>query len=330
MWRFSNPGLLSFLMAIPAIIWMEYRVKGKPALLYSSIRPLKGTFYNFFSPRGILLLLRSLALIFLILALARPQTGQSSTEVPTQGIDIMLALDTSGSMQAMDFESDNKSVNRLHVVKQVVARFIKGRTNDLIGMVVFAENAYTLCPLTLDYDVLTSFLDRVQIGMAGDGTAVGSALATAVKRLRDSEAKSKVVILLTDGRNNAGAIGPEAAAKLAKSYNIKVYCIGAGTKGSVPFVVNSFFGEQTIYQKVDLDEDSLKLIARITGGEYFRATDTQSMEAIYRKIDAMEKTPVKVKEYRVYTEYFSFFLALGVFVLAIEVFLGNTWLRIIP
>jgi len=330
MWRFSNPGFLSLLMAIPAIIWMEYRVKGKPALLYSSIRPLKGTFYNVFSPRGILLLFRSLALIFLILALARPQTGQSSTEIPTQGIDIMLALDTSGSMEAMDFESDNKSVNRLHVVKQVVARFIKGRTNDLIGMVVFAENAYTLCPLTLDYDVLTSFLDRVQIGMAGDGTAVGSALATAVKRLRDSEAKSKVVILLTDGRNNTGAIGPEAAAKLAKSYNIKVYCIGAGTKGSVPFVVNSFFGEQTIYQKVDLDEDSLKLIARITGGEYFRATDTESMEAIYKKIDAMEKTPVKVREYRAYTEYFSFFLALGIFVLGIEVFLGNTWLRILP
>ena len=331
MWRFSNPGLLCLVLAIPAIIWMEYGIKGKPALLYSSIRPLQGSSRRYFiSPRGILLLLRSLALIFLILALARPQTGRSNTEVQTQGIDIMLALDTSWSMEAMDFESENKWVNRLDVVKQVVASFIKGRKNDRIGMVVFAENAYTQCPLTLDYEVLVRFLDRVQVGMAGDGTAVGSAIATAVKRLRDSQAKSKVVILLTDGSNNAGTIDPEAAAKLAKGYNIKVYCIGAGTKGPAPFRVDSVFGEQTIYQKVDLDEDSLKLIARITGGEYFRATDTESMVAIYKKIDAMEKTPVKVKEYKEYTEQFTLFLVLGIFLLGMEVFLGNTWLRVVP
>jgi Ca-activated chloride channel homolog len=331
MWRFNNPSLLSLTLVIPVIIWIEYTIRDKPALFYSSIHPLKGPPKRYFySPRGILLLLRSLALIFLILALARPQTGRSSTEIPTQGIDIVLALDTSGSMQAMDFEIENKWVNRLDVVKQVVARFIKGRKNDRIGMVVFAENAYTQCPLTLDYEVLARFLDRVQIGMAGDGTAVGSALATAVKRLRDSQAKSKVVILLTDGRNNAGAIDPEAAAKLAKSDNIKVYCIGAGTKGTAPFVVDSPFGERTIYQKVDLDEDSLKRIARITGGEYFRATDTEGMEASYKKIDAMEKTPVKVKEYQEYTEHFTLFLVLGIFLLGIEVFLGNTWLRVIP
>ena len=331
MWRFNNPSLLCLFLAIPAIIWMEFSIKRRPALLFSGICRLKGLPQrDFFSPRGTLVLLRSLALLLLILALARPQTGRTGTEVLTQGIDIMLALDTSGSMQALDFESDNKRVNRLYMVKQVVARFIKGRKNDRIGMVVFADNAYTQCPLTLDYGVLTSFLDRVQIGMAGDGTAVGSALATALKRLRDSQAKSKVVILLTDGRNNAGTIDPETAAKLAKSYYVKVYTIGAGTKGPAPYVVDSAFGEQTIYQKVDLDEDSLTQIAQITGGEYFRATDTESLEGIYKKIDAMEKTPIKVKEYQEYTERFTLFLVPGLFLLGIEVFLGNTWLRKIP
>ena len=331
MWRFNNPGLLVLLLAIPALIWREYRSTERPALLFSSIRLLKGLpRRGFLSPRGVLILLRCLALILLILALARPQAGKSNTEIPHQGIDIMLALDTSGSMEAMDFESDNQWVTRLAVVKQVVARFIKGRRDDAIGMVVFAGNAYTQCPLTLDYQVLVSLLDRVQIGIAGDGTAVGSALATAVKRLRDSPAKSKVVILLTDGRNNAGTIDPEGAARLAKSYNIKVYCIGAGTKGAAPFVVDSYFGKQTIYQKVDLDEDSLQQIARITGGEYFRATDRESMEAIYRKIDALEKTPAKVKQYQEYTEHFPIFLVLGIVLLGIEILLGNTGLRTIP
>lgn len=331
MWRFNNPGLLYLLLAIPAFIWMESCIKRRPALLFSSIRTLKGLHQrDYFYPRWILVLLRSLALLLLILALARPQTGQTSTEVLTQGIDIMLSLDTSGSMQALDFESNNKRVNRLYVVKQVVARFIKGRKNDRIGMVVFADNAYTQCPLTLDYGVLTSFLDRVQIGMAGDRTAVGSALATAVKRLRDSKAKSKVIILLTDGRNNAGTIDPETASKLAKSYNVKVYTIGAGTKGPAPFVVDSLFGKQTVYQHVDLDEDSLKQIAQITGGEYFRATDTESLEAIYKKINALEKTQIKVREYQEYTERFTFFLMPGLFFLGIEVILGNTWLRKIP
>jgi Ca-activated chloride channel family protein len=331
MWRLEYPWSLCLLLVVPLIIWMELRGKRKSALLFSSLGILEGQRQKApFSPRRILVVLRSLALLFLILALARPQTGQSSSEVLTEGIDIILCLDTSGSMQALDFQINNERVNRLQVIKQVVARFIEGRKNDRIGMVVFAANAYTQCPLTQDYGVLESFLDRVQIGMAGDMTAVGSAIATSVKRLRDSKAKSKVVILLTDGRNNAGAIDPETAARLAKTFNIKVYTIGAGTKGPVPFVVDSPFGKQTIYQNVDLDEASLKQIAQITGGEYFRATDTRSLEDIYKKIDAMEKTKVKVKEYREYTEQFPFFLVTGLFFLGVEVLLGNTWLRKIP
>jgi Ca-activated chloride channel family protein len=331
MWRFESPWFLSLLLTIPVLVWMEFKGVRNSALRFSSIRILESMRRSGpVSLRRILILLRSLALIFLILALARPQTGQSSSEVLTEGVDIILCLDTSGSMQALDFEINAKRVNRLQAVKQVVARFIKKRKSDRMGMVVFAVNAYTQCPLTLDYGVLNGFLDRVQIGMAGDMTAIGSALATSVKRLRDSKAKSKVVVLLSDGRNNAGAIDPETAARLARSYQVKVYTIGVGSKGPAPFEVDTVFGKQLVYQNVDLDEASLKQIADLTGGEYFRATDTQSLEAIYGKIDAMEKTKVKVKEYQEYTEKFPLFLVPGLFFLGVEVVLANTWLRKIP
>ena len=331
MWRFESPWFLCLILAIPALVLMEFRGGRSSALRFSSIRILDAMRRSGpVSSRRILILLRSLALLFLILALARPQTGQSSSEVLTEGVDIILCLDTSGSMQALDFELNNQRVNRLQAVKQVVARFIKKRKSDRMGMVVFAGNAYTQCPLTLDYGVLSGFLDRVQIGMAGDTTAIGSALATSVKRLRDSRAKSKVVVLLSDGRNNAGAIDPETAARLAGSCQVKVYTIGVGSQGPAPFEVDTVFGKQLVYQNVDLDETSLRRIAELTGGAYFRATDTQSLEAIYSKIDALEKTTVKVKEYREYTEQFPFFLVPGLIFLGIEVILANTRLRKIP
>ncbi len=331
MWRFESPWFLCLLLVVPALIWMELKGTKSSALRFSSIRILDVMSRSgSVSPRRILLMLRSLAVLFLVLALARPQTGQSSSEVLTEGIDIMLCLDTSGSMQALDFEINGKRVNRLTAVRQVVSRFIKKRKSDRIGMVVFAGNAYTQSPLTLDYGVLNSFLDRVQIGMAGDMTAIGSGLATAVKRLKDSPSKSKVVILLSDGRNNTGAIDPETAARLARTYQIKVYTIGAGSKGPAPFEVETPFGKQIVYQNVDLDEATLRQIADLTGGEYFRATDTGSLEAIYSRIDAMEKTKTKVKEYQEYTEQFPWFLIPGVLFLGLEVILGNTWLRKIP
>jgi Ca-activated chloride channel family protein len=330
MWRFEDPWNLVFLLVIP--IWLYLRRKRrKSALLFSTLTTLKEF------PQGratlsrrILTLLRGTALVFLILAFARPQTGQTSTEVLTEGIDIVLCLDTSGSMNALDFEINGQRVNRLDVVKDVVAKFIKGREHDRMGMVVFAGHAYTQCPLTLDRGVLLTLLDKVTIGPAGDGTAIGSALATSVKRLKDSKAKSKVIILLTDGRNNAGKIDPETAAKLAQTYHIKVYCIGAGTRGPAPFLVNSFFGQRYVYQNVDIDERTLKEIADTTGGEYFRATDTEGLKKIYKKIDAMEKSKVKVKEYREYTERFSFFLVPGLLCLGVEIVLGNTRWRKIP
>lgn len=331
MWRFEDPLFLLLLAVLPLLVWREFAAFGSPALRFSSLgilEPLRGK--GAVSSRRTLIALRSLALLFLILALARPQTGQSSSEVQTEGIDIMLCLDTSGSMQALDFEINGERVNRLQAVKQVVSRFIRKRKSDRIGMVVFAVNAYTQCPLTLDYGVLAGFLERVQIGMAGDGTAIGSALATSVKRLRDSKAKSKVVILLSDGRNNAGAIDPETAARLARTYGVKVYTIGAGSRGPAPFAVDTVFGKRIVYQDVDLDEASLKQIARLTGGEYFRAADTRSLENIYARIDAMEKTSVKVKEFREYTEQFPVFLVPGLIFLGLEVVLANTLLRKIP
>jgi Ca-activated chloride channel family protein len=331
MWRFEDPWLLCLALAIP--LWILFELKGRrgAALLFSSLTNVKAMRQRgAVASRRLLLVLRALALMFLVLAAARPQSGQSSTEILSQGIDIILCVDTSGSMRAMDFEIDGQRVDRLRVAKDVVARFVKGRKNDRIGMVVFAGQAYTQCPLTLDYGVLAGFLDHVQIGMAGDGTAIGSALGTSVKRLRDSEAKSKVVVLLTDGRNNAGKIDPETAAKIAEQYRIKVYTIGAGTRGAAPFLVDGFFGKQYVYQNVDLDEEALKKVAEITGGEYFRATDTEGLEEIYKRIDEMEKTEVKVKEYEEYTELFPRFLIPGLVFVGLEIMLGNTWLRKIP
>lgn len=330
MWRFEDPWNLALLLLIPLWLFVQRR-QPKGTLLFSGLKtlkdvPRKGTVLA----KGGPLLLRAAALFLMIVALARPQSGRTSTEVLTEGIDILLTLDTSGSMEALDFEIEGRRINRLAVVKNVVAKFIQGREHDRMGMVVFAGNAYTQCPLTLDREVLLTLLDRVEIGPAGDGTAIGSALATAVKRLKDSNAKSKVVILLTDGRNNTGKIDPETAAKLAKSYNIKVYCIGAGTKGPAPFLVDSFFGKRYVYQDVDIDEETLKMIAETTGGKYFRATDTKGLKAIYDKIDTMEKTKVEVKKYSEYTEEFSWFLVPGLFFLGLEVILGNTLWRRIP
>ena len=275
-------------------------------------------------------MLRCLAVTLFVVALARPQSGTKASEVLTEGIDIILCLDTSGSMQALDFKWRNERQNRLQVVKRVVSDFIRGRKNDRIGMVVFGEEAFTQCPLTLDYGVLLNFLDQVEIGIAGDSTAIGSALGTCVNRLKELKSKSKVVILLTDGRNNAGRVSPETAAEIAKTFHIKTYTIGVGTEGEVPFLVDTIFGKKYVYQRVDLDEDTLKGIARITGGKYFKATNTRALEEIYKQIDTLEKTKVEVKEYMEYQELFVWFLFPGLACILLEVILGNTRFRKIP
>jgi len=275
-------------------------------------------------------MIRFLALALLIIALARPQEGHKSTEILSIGVDIMLALDTSGSMRALDFIEDEKRITRLAVVKGVVSKFIDNRPNDRVGMVVFGEQAYTQCPLTLDQGILQSFLSKLEIGMAGDSTAIGSAIGIAVKRLKDLESKSKVIILLTDGRNNAGSLPPLQAAQTAKTFGVKIYTIGVGTKGKAPFLVNSIFGQRYVYQQVDIDENTLKKIAQVTGGEYFRATDLESLKNIYNQIDEMEKSEVKVIDHSEYKELFYYFLVPGLMFILLEIGLSNSFLRRIP
>jgi Ca-activated chloride channel family protein len=281
--------------------------------------------------RHILIALRVLIIVLLVMALARPQSGKAHSKVTTEGIDIILALDVSGSMLAEDFNLKNKRRNRLYVSKEVVKDFIEWRENDRIGMVVFAGAAYTQCPLTLDYDVLLQFLEKVEIGMVEDGTAIGSAIGVCVNRLKSSKAKSKVVILLTDGRNNAGGIDPLTAAELAKTFGMKIYTVGAGTKGLAPYPTKNLFGLKTYRSiQIDIDEETLTEIAKITGGKYFRATDTASLKEVYKQIDSLEKTEMEEAKYTEYSELFPYLLlpALGIFLL--EVVLANTRFRRIP
>ncbi len=272
-------------------------------------------------------ILRIIAISLFILALSRPQAGESYREITTEGIDIVIALDTSGSMRAEDF----KPHNRLYVAKQVTKEFIQGRKNDRIGLVVFAAMAFTQCPLTLDYGILMSFVDMIDFGMIKDGTAIGSAIATAVMRLKNSPGKSKVIILLTDGRNNAGNIDPLTATKIAKKFNIKIYTIGVGRRGMALFPVEDpIFGKRYVRAPVEIDEELLKKIAKETGGKYYRATDAQKLEKIFKEISQMEKTEIKMKEYVQYSELFHYFLIPGLILFFIEQILGRTRFKKLP
>ncbi len=281
--------------------------------------------------RHSLIALRVFIIVLLILALARPQSGKAHSKIMTEGIDIILALDVSGSMLAEDFTIKGKRRNRLYVAKDVVRDFIKWRENDRIGTVVFAGQTYTQCPLTLDYDILLQFFDKIKIGMIEDGTAIGSAIGVCVNRLKSSKAKSKVVILLTDGRNNSGELDPLTAAELAKTFDIKIYTVGAGTKGLAPYPVKNIFG-QKMYRsiKIDIDEEGLTEIAKITDGRYFRATDTQSLKEVYKQIDNLEKTEMEITRYTEYKDLFHYLVipALGIFLF--EIVLANTRFRKIP
>ena len=328
--RFEDPWLLLFFLIVP---FLTIRAKGKQqvTISYSSIDTLHAMRSARVEILSILpLALRMFAISLLVLSLARPQEGHKSTEILSVGVDIILALDTSGSMQALDFIKDEKRDTRLAMVKDVVSQFIDNRPNDRMGMVVFGSEAYTQCPLTLDQGILKSFLSKLDIGMAGDSTAIGSAIGIAVKRLKDLKSKSKVIILLTDGRNNAGSLPPLQAAQTAKAFGIKIHTIAVGTLGKAPFLVNSIFGQRYVYQQVDIDEDTLKKISDLTGGQYFRATDLESLKTIYKQIDEMEKSEVKVIDHSEYTELFHYFLIPGLLILLLEILLSNTTLRRIP
>jgi Ca-activated chloride channel family protein len=329
MFRFYNPLWLILLAGIPAIVYF-YLIR--KSVRFSSLRYSDLSWYNLikkpgFNKRNILFILRLLALVVLILALSRPQSGSTSRDVESEGINIILCLDISGSMQAEDF----KPHNRLYAAKQVIRDFIKGRKTDRVGLVVFAKESVTQCPLTNDYSVLENFLDQVQIGQIEDGTAIGLGLATGVNRLRYVPGKSKVIILLTDGNNNAGEIEPLTAAELASLVKIRIYTIGAGKLGESYFNARDpVTGQVITYRLPELDESILKEIARQTGGEYFRATDEKALASIYKQIDEMEKTRVKVKEYTQYAELFPYFLWTGLIMVLVEAVLNHTLLRKLP
>lgn len=269
--------------------------------------------------------LRVLVISLLILILARPQSTNRWQEEKTEGIDIMLALDISSSMLARDFTPD-----RLEASKEVAMKFISGRTNDRLGLVVFAGESFTQCPLTTDHAVLMNLFNDIKSGMIDDGTAIGEGLAIAIQRLKDSKAKSKVIILLTDGENNRGAIDPLTAAEIAATFNVKVYTIGVGTIGMAPYPVNTPFGLKYQNMKVNIDEEVLTEIAKLTGGKYYRATDKDKLMRIYEEIDLLEKTKIEVKKFSKKEEKYEPFALLAALLLITEYLLRNTILRRIP
>lgn len=325
---FANPELLLFLLLIPGLaVWYYYRLNAKESdVQYSTLQPFAMIKYSMKERlRHLPFILRLIALALVIIALARPQSTSKGQNVYSEGIDIVLALDISGSMLAEDFQP-----NRIEAAKNVAQDFITGRVNDRIGLVIFSGESFTQCPLTVDYEVLKTLIKPLKSGMIEDGTAIGLGLANAVNRLRESKAKSKVIILLTDGVNNRGEIDPITAAEIAKSYGIRVYTVGVGTIGDAPYPVQTPFGIRYQMVPVEIDEKVLKQVADLTDGKYFRATDNKKLRSIYQEIDQLEKTRIEVRSYRRYTELFYSFIFVALFLLIGDVGLSNTWLRKIP
>ncbi len=330
--RLHDPWALLLLLAIPLLWWLQRRQAREANVRFSTLTVLRGIPHAGARRwRWVLHALRAAILVLLSVAMSRPQLGKAESKFTGEGIDIVLAVDISGSMLAEDFNLGSQRVNRLEIVKHVVKDFIGKRAGDRFALVLFGARPYTQCPLTLDHGWLLQNLERAEIGMIEDGTAVGSALATASGRLEHSDAKSKVVILLTDGQNNAGKISPITAADAAKALGIKVYTIGAGTRGMAPYPGRDLFGNK-VYQpvQVDIDEDTLKKIAQKTGGRYFRATDTQSLEEVYAEIDALERTTFTAPRFLDYYEFYPWLILPALALLIAEVGLGHTRLRKLP
>jgi len=325
---FGNPDFLFLLLVIPVLVaWYFYRRRKYNAdLQVSSTEAFASVGRNlkYFLHHG-LFVLRLLAIILLIVALARPQTSLSRQDVSVEGIDLVIALDVSGSMLAMDFKPD-----RLEAAKDVAMEFIDGRPNDRIGLVIFSGETFTQCPLTTDHAVLKNLFRDIHSGMIDDGTAMGDGLATAVNRLRGSKAVSKVIILLTDGNNNMGSLDPRSASEIAKLYGIRIYTVGIGTMGQAPYPVQTPFGMQTQMMEVKIDEPLLMEIAKATDGKYFRATNNAKLRAIYKEIDKMEKSKIDVTEFRKKKEEFLPLVLVAFILLGIEVLLRYVYLKNIP
>jgi Ca-activated chloride channel family protein len=330
---FERPWLLLLLLVIPILSYLRGHLGGSPAIIFSSTEPLRALGRLAESRAGnFLSCLLFFGLALLIIALAQPRTGKSITRVQASGIDIMMCNDISGSMLAEDYMIGNQRASRVDTIKKVTSEFIEGRPNDRIGLIAFAGRPYLVSPLTLDHDWLLKNLDRVQIGVVEDGTAIGSAIASACNRLKDKKSKSKIIVLLTDGDNNAGRIAPITAAEAAKALGIKVYTIGAGTDGYVPYPAGKDVFGRVVYQQVKfgMDEKDLKEIARITGGHYYRAAETNTLEDVFRQIDQYEKSKAEVTQFRQYRELFPWFLTAGLGVLFLQATLSQTVWRKLP
>ncbi|MGE5860081.1 MAG: vWA domain-containing protein [Ignavibacteria bacterium] len=325
---FAYPWFLYFLLLIPILgVWYWFRGrKLESSITYSSLNPFNTLPVSWRERlKHFPVALRLLALALLIVALARPQSFSSGEDIYTEGIDIAMVLDISGSMLAEDFKP-----NRLEAAKKVIDDFIKGRTSDRIGLVIFSRDAFTQCPLTVDYSVLRNLLKEIKSGMIEDGTAIGNAIANGINRLKGSDAKSKIMILLTDGVNNSGEIDPISAAQIAKTFNIRIYAIGVGTRGEAPYPIQTPFGTRYQMMPVEIDENVMRQIAQITSGKYFRATNNRKLEQIYNEIDKFEKTKVEITSYRNATELFYGWLGGGLILLLFEIGLSKTLLRKIP
>ena len=326
--EFASKSYLFLLVLIPALsVWYYFRQRKKESdLRFSSLVPFAGMAATRKErARHLPFAFRLIALTLLVLALARPRSTSHGENVYSEGIDIVLAIDISSSMLAEDFQP-----NRIEAAKTVAQDFISGRTNDRIALVIFSSTGFTQCPLTVDYGVLRNLIKPIKCGMIEDGTAIGLGLANAVNRLKDSKAKSKVIVLLTDGVNNRGEIDPITAAQIAASYGVRVYTVGVGTVGEAPYPQPTPFGIRYQMIPVDLDEKSLSQIAELTDGKYFRATDNTTLKKIYKEIDRLEKTRVEVRSYRRFTELFYSYVGLALFFFIIDLGISNTWLRKLP
>jgi Ca-activated chloride channel homolog len=329
--EFASAGFLYLLLILLPLVWVyaRWRVERRKSLRFPDLATASRV--NTGSARyrpHIPFALRLLALALIILALARPRSGSTIEETSSEGIDIVLTVDISTSMLAQDLK---KGSDRLVVVKEVVDGFVDRRRHDRIGLVAFAAHAVTRCPPTLDYRILKSQLSNVEIGQIEDGTAIGVALASSVNRLRNSKSKSRVIVLLTDGVNNRGEIDPITAARVAEAQDVKVYTIGAGSRGTAPMPVKDAFGRtRYVNQPVEIDEDMLKQIADITGGKYYRATRAKELEEIYKEIDSLEKTKMDVRQYKRYNELFAFLLLPIIGLVLLEQLLAETKCRTLP
>jgi Ca-activated chloride channel family protein len=332
--QFGHPWALPLLLFIPLIAFLRGRFGREAAVQYSGLS-LLGPLVRQRKSRagGWLSALLYSTVACLLVGLARPQMVDTSSQVQESGIDIMLGIDLSPSMQALDYHKDGQDLSRVDVVRDAVSAFIKERPNDRIGMVVFAGEAYLMSPLTLDHDWLLQNVDRLRVGLAGDATAIGSGLAVCANRLRDQPGKSKIIILLTDGSNNAGKITPDAAAEAAAALGIKIYTIGAGSADVAKFPTgrDPFTGQQTYTTiPVDIDEDALRKIAEIGHGRFFRAADTDAMAHVYQTINKLETTKVATKHFEHVREYFPWALYPGLLFLGLEIVLSHTRWRRLP